>query len=49
MKVENVNYIFGAVIFVAIGVLVNLLPVYAVTGLLALGCMFAAYNPDNAV
>ena len=47
MKVANVHYIFGAVVFVAIGVLFNTLPYYTVTGLFALGCMFAAFNPDN--
>lgn len=43
----NKSYIYGAVVFIAIGVLVNLMPVYAVTGICALGCMFAAFNTEN--
>jgi len=43
----NKNYIYAAAVFVAMGVLIHTLPGYAVTGLCALGCMFAAFNPEN--
>jgi len=48
MKVINANYIYAAAVFVAMGVLIHTLPGYTVTGIFALGCLFAGFNPDNA-
>ena len=47
MKVANVNYIYAAAVFMSMGILIHTLPGYTVTGIFALGCMFAAFNPDN--
>lgn len=48
MKVANGNFLYAGIVFVAAAVLFNTLPVYAVFGIFALGCIFAAFNPDNA-
>jgi len=41
------DYIYCALVFVAVGVLNNTLPGYAITGLIALGFLFAAANVEN--